>query len=176
MLHEQITNIRALFVTDQETRDSFSRIPTHKDIFTAVANSLCNNREVLHLSRKRIRLGIPMMNARQTVIGYVGISLVRNAIPTKHEHERVWGKIRHDNVSGIFIRHMIVHKDERCQGFGSILLDAIRAKARGMELSVYFDVTGSNIRMRKFLHTEGGSPSIFWQTKKGALMVRYRFH
>lgn len=175
MLHEQVDDIRSLFKTDTETQKAFVRIPTHKDISTALVNTLRYSRGELHTLRTRSRLGLVMTNAKQVVIGYAGISLVRNAAPTKHEHERVWGKMRHDNVSGLFIRQMIVHVNERCQGYGSMLLDAILVQTRGTGLTVYGDVSASNMRMRKFLHEGGFHPNIFWHTKTGALMVRYRF-
>ncbi len=176
MLNEQVADIRALLFTDKETKDAFAKIPTHKDISTAVANSLCNYQGGISPSRKRSRLGLVISNDRQVVIGYACISLVLNAVPTKHEHERVWGSIRYGKVSGIFIRHIIVHREHRSNGYGSMLLSALLVQARGIGLSVYCDVAGGNMRMRKFLHAEWGSPSIFWHTGEGALMVRYRFH
>ena len=175
MREEQVSNIRALFVGDAEASGTMCGIPHGKDILSELRNTLLYANGQIRPLRKRLRLALVMTDVKQHIIGYAGISLVRNATPTRYEHEHVWGGKRFDVVSGMFIRSLIVETKERHNGYGSVLLQAIRVQARGLSLSTYIDVSCSNTPMRKFLHSEGGAPSIFWHSPKGVLMVRYRF-
>lgn len=122
--------------------------------------------------RGRVRLETALYS-KDEIAGVLRVTVARNATPTAHEKQWVWGHAHLALTHGIFIRYLHVAESWRGQGFGSHLLHEATKLGRLLGMKVHIDTPAINSRLRKFLRANEFSESIFWHTPKKLLMVRY---
>lgn len=173
MLHAQAEIIRSICGVDTETRNAIGGVPYSKDIVAGLQNTKKYATGELSLERPRTRLGQVMQNERGEIIGWLSVTVVLLAKPTQYEHRQIWRDTSCDTVSGVFLRSIVVRREDRSKGYGAILFDEVRGLAKLLELPLYCDVKAENTRMRKFILRGGYSESVYWSTPKGTPMVRF---
>ncbi len=170
-LREKAQEIRRLFCIDKKALIYTGGPPYTEDIYRELYNTELWNKELLTIDKKRVRLGWEVLDGHSKLIGYLGLRIVTDALPTKHEREYV--KAHSELIKGIFIRKLIVHPDKQRQGVASLLIDETQRLANDLKYRVLMDITTDNFPMRRVAHVSGAQPSIFWYTAKNRLMVRY---
>lgn len=169
----QALEIRLLFCADRESRRAFGAPPHTEDIVNELANEEAIRAGAVDLKRVRIRFGKALPLGDDPFAAYTSWTLVTSARPTAYERKYVWSGRSPDEVSGLFLRCIVVRPDKRRCGLGTMLIEETKRRAECFRKKTYGDVRADNVAMRTLAERTGGTPNMFWHTPRGTLMVRY---
>lgn len=172
---ENAKNIHALFLSDKATQRVFTRVPSQKEIFEVMQASKRTVTLAALTQRTRVRCAGQITKRRFGPVGYMELTVMTRATLTPFEREYVWSGKPPDRQTGVFLRHLIVHPEERRRGHASMLMMRAKQLAEQLHTHLYADIRADNAAMRACAQKSGGQPSIFWYSRERVLMVRYRF-
>ena len=121
----------------------------------------------------RVSVGVSMKNVFGGTAAFMLLSLVKNTLPTKFEAKYVWGHHNLVRGSGVYVRKLVLHPFYRSSGIRIHFLNRAWVLAIELGTRLHMDVCAEDTHERAFLRNHGARESIFWNTPKGKLMVRY---